>query len=799
MNIILDSRLLLLVVLLSLIVSGLVVAIPPAQAVPVDVTVTIKRVIELLCPDFLDVFEGCPGDYFIRAKIGASEFQQSPRIDGPGPVNPLFQGRIQDPCARLEGPHYEISPSWTFTARADSTRGTIPLVIELRDHDGITGSPLVDINPSTGKMHLDLQLNLNTGTLSGDVPDNVGQSTGQTCPAPFDDPGTAKILFDVSFGDIDSDGIPDRVELVGALDQNGNPSLKTNRPEGRGFGFPMDPCRKTVAVEIDYMSGAAGRHNHRPLDAAMAFSINTFDSSGVPAVNPCPFTGFPTRSDGVNLVIDVDDAIGEVQFLCGPSDRTICRAFDNIKRANFDSIRKPYFHYSEWIHDIDNRMRSAGRAEFGGNDLTVALGAAVGTDARIVFLQIPVFMHELGHNLRLQHGGGEAEPFNCKPNYLSVMNYAFADGIPNPTLNPRGDLLRRFDYSHAPPPLSLLESALSENAGIQDGTDITIWGPPLPGPAMRGGQGNSPLNWDWDNPPVIDDDPRMTPNPSTVNVDINDLNSFFPDDSSTARIEGCPTSPGQTLSGFDDWANLDYIFTDDDDYADGVHRDVPDETGFTVENLEKLKAAKDASFGANPPPETTIDSATDSQGNPIQNGSSTQSSDIFFEFSSPDTDVSGFECKLDSSDWELCQSGEGGGVTEGEHTFSVRAFDSVGNVDPTHAMVSWTVDLTAPETTIDSATDSQGNTIQNGSSTQSSDISFKFSSADSDVLTFQCSLDGSDWQDCTSPVEYTALQVDMQHIFSVISKDSAGNVDQTPATFNWTIVEDNQPMSLGLT
>jgi outer membrane protein assembly factor BamB len=36
-------------------------------------------------------------------------------------------------------------------------------------------------------------------------------------------------------------------------------------------------------------------------------------------------------------------------------------------------------------------------------------------------------MHELGHNLGLQHGGAEVR--NCKPNYLTVMNYHYQAGI----------------------------------------------------------------------------------------------------------------------------------------------------------------------------------------------------------------------------------------------------------------------------------------------------------------------------------------------------------------------------------
>ena len=38
-----------------------------------------------------------------------------------------------------------------------------------------------------------------------------------------------------------------------------------------------------------------------------------------------------------------------------------------------------------------------------------------------------VLMHEFGHNLNLQHGGNTG--VNCKPNYISVMNYDLQFGI----------------------------------------------------------------------------------------------------------------------------------------------------------------------------------------------------------------------------------------------------------------------------------------------------------------------------------------------------------------------------------
>jgi hypothetical protein len=95
-------------------------------------------------------------------------------------------------------------------------------------------------------------------------------------------------------------------------------------------------------------------------------------------------------------------------------------------------------------------------------------------------------------------------------------------------------------------------------------------------------------------------------------------------------------------------------------------------------------------------------------------------------------------------------------------------------------------DTTPPTTAIDSAKDSEGNTIQNESSTSSDNITFEFSSPDSDVSKFQCSLDNADWQDCTSPKTYSNL-AEGEHTFRVIAIDAAGNADPTPAVYIWTV------------
>jgi hypothetical protein len=115
----------------------------------------------------------------------------------------------------------------------------------------------------------------------------------------------------------------------------------------------------------------------------------------------------------------------------------------------FDAVRKDMFHYALFAHalgirrsDVDDPQtpfdetstpkNTSGIADPPGGDLLVTLGFWddwVGTD----FMQASTFLHELGHNLRLRHGGppqifadGSMLPLpNCRPNYQSIMNYLF--------------------------------------------------------------------------------------------------------------------------------------------------------------------------------------------------------------------------------------------------------------------------------------------------------------------------------------------------------------------------------------
>src|SRR5205807_2039222 len=115
-------------------------------------------------------------------------------------------------------------------------------------------------------------------------------------------------------------------------------------------------------------------------------------------------------------------------------------------------------------------------------------------------------------------------------------------------------------------------------------------------------------------------------------------------------------------------------------------------------------------------------------------------------------------------------------LTDGSHSFDVRAIDQAGNTDPTPASHTWTVDLTAPQTTIDASTSSPSNDAT---------PTFSFGSSEPGS-SFACRVDGGGWSSCTSP-HTTAALGDGSHTFDVRATDQAGNTDATPASFTWTI------------
>jgi hypothetical protein len=128
------------------------------------------------------------------------------------------------------------------------------------------------------------------------------------------------------------------------------------------------------------------------------------------------------------------------------------------------------------------------------------------------------------------------------------------------------------------------------------------------------------------------------------------------------------------------------------------------------------------------------------------------------------------------------------GLAQGAHTFAVQARDSAGNLDPTPATRTWTVDTVAPETVLDPSGPS-GNTT-------AATATFTFSSEPGAV--FNCRLDNQAINtSCTSPVTYSGLSLG-QHTFRVWARDAVHNTDPSPELRTWTVVAAPPPPEAGV-
>jgi hypothetical protein len=160
------------------------------------------------------------------------------------------------------------------------------------------------------------------------------------------------------------------------------------------------------------------------------------------------------------------------------------------------------------------RVGQSGIAEESGNDLIISLASFNNETGNPPdpFNVGGTFMHELGHNLGLFHGGGflvdgTAESFPAfKPNYLSVMNYNYQlVGIPMGA-NVGDDMVasRRLDYSTqvlptgtATPGLLDENANLDEAAGLGSGAkDIFSFTDGLC--HFQHAATNGPVDWDGD-------------------------------------------------------------------------------------------------------------------------------------------------------------------------------------------------------------------------------------------------------------------------------------------------------------
>ncbi|WP_395849823.1 kelch repeat-containing protein [Cystobacter fuscus] len=170
-----------------------------------------------------------------------------------------------------------------------------------------------------------------------------------------------------------------------------------------------------------------------------------------------------------------------------------------------------------------------------------------------------------------------------------------------------------------------------------------------------------------------------------------------------------------------------------------------------------------------PPPETWIDSAPAAR---------TRLTHATFTFHSNEAGAT-FESSLDGSAFSVSSSPISfQALTEGSHSFQVRAKDATGHVDATPATYQWTVDLTPPKTQLVSAPPVK---------TRDTTATFSFNSTEGGS-TFECKLDGAPFEPCVSPVSLSDLTPG-GHSFQVRATDAVGNMDTSPAIHAWSILQ----------
>jgi uncharacterized repeat protein (TIGR01451 family) len=523
----------------------------------------------------------------------------------------------------------DFDPSWNFQWTVDrETRGTSVITVRVEDNDGVGAEPddIMDLNAWDQNWDIEIAVDLFTGDWSLDgVSGNIGFAEGDGDTEYFGSTAggeAGRVEFSVSVSptglDSDGDGLLDAWES-GGYDADGDGNIDVDLP-----AMGADPNRADLFLELDFGNGATlTRPDIQAMKAAFAAApyANPDGSSGINLwVDTGTIVDPNAREDGTvdcaNGVDDDGDGLADgadpdcvidntrTAYLDGShegagdcsngldddGDSAIdggdagCLVGDNLggggdaiaslgaceldaafyaaKAANFDPDRSNVFRYAISSVLPSGCDGTGGQGEIGGNDF-IDFNQDAGT-----------VLHELGHNLELRHGGDVNT--NCKPNYVSGMNYDQQFGI----LRSGGGAI--VDY--APPrraitgatrgsiPGSLSESSLDETALVDatDASNLLIFFD-VTNDTKVFNRMDQPVDWNGDGDT---NDTSVSSNPNSA--------------ASDGGPRACRNSPtGQTLGAHNDWANVALSFRQFGDSANSAinpeTEDVP-----TRDELEQL-------------------------------------------------------------------------------------------------------------------------------------------------------------------------------------------------------------------
>jgi YD repeat-containing protein len=478
------------------------------------------------------------------------------------------------------------------------------------------------------------------------------------------------VSFTMGCSDSSGDGIADVWKLNGASFDPGG---------GVGFQFIDLPNmgaavgKKDTFMQIDWMQGnQSGQFNQKLTATAIRTMVNTYAANGYilhvdegsdSVLNFATNTTWGSLSKAqsvayqANLGTATVDASGNVTSY----DWT---AYNNIKATTFTPTgRSQIFHHVLAAHQLAN-LGNSGISQTPGTDLIISLGtftSGVGSDNE----QLATLMHEFGHNLGLGHGGGDG--VNYKPNYFSVMNYAFQfSGITkNGTTT--------FDYSHTADTqlVEINPPGLNEASGVPSAPGVsTVHYCPAQGgnPAVRLTVANAagPIDWDCD---------------GVIQVNIV-----------SADINGDPAQPPNTLgtlTGYDDWSHLNLNVGGIGSFGAAVpvpplQTILDDPTPQMVREILPVDTT---------PPVTTAAAA------PTANAAGWNNTNVTVTLSATD-DASGvarIEFNLDGVGW-MHYTTPVVISTEGVHTFQYRSIDRSSNVETPNSLII-RIDKTPPTVT----------------------------------------------------------------------------------------------------
>ncbi len=245
---------------------------------------------------------------------------------------------------------------------------------------------------------------------------------------------TTSCLFSQQLKSSDGDGIPDQWKANGVVLAFADGHTKSLDLTALG----IRPGRKAVVVIVDWM--AATDHTHRPVpttdkqtspmgspanahaieNAPLQRIIRSFDGSGVDG------------GKGITLAIIWADSLlnwPDKPFEPIPEQTNLGTTYlgpdgtPHYDWTQFDKIRQSRmpvspalfgygFHYMAFIHNMGGLSNTGLSKTIPGDEFLVSLGS-LDNQVGSADDQCGTFMHELGHNLGLNHGG--ADDIGYKP------------------------------------------------------------------------------------------------------------------------------------------------------------------------------------------------------------------------------------------------------------------------------------------------------------------------------------------------------------------------------------------------